>query len=268
MDKAGKAYWDNLWKKKFTPKAIDPESTSLNDYIVRRFHEYFCKLFGALDTKGKKLLEVGCAQSAWQPYFAREFGFQVSGIDYSETGCKQAKEVLHREGIEGNVICANFFTPPKEMVEAFDVVISFGVAEHFEDTNACIQAFSRFLKPGGRLITIIPNLVGLIGMLQRLLNKPVFDIHVPVRVDNLRDAQKSAGLEILWCGYFLFANFGVVNLAGLEKNCFTFLEKKLLIYSLQQVAKAIWALELIFSPLPANRFLSPYIICVAQKQLG
>lgn len=265
-DKAGKHYWDSLWKEESMPKAFDPKAAGLDNYINRRFHDYFHKLFKGLDnTREKRLLEVGCARSVWLPYFAREFGFQISGMDYSEIGCKQAKSVLRQEGLEGNVICASFFAPPKEMVELFDVAVSFGVAEHFEDTTACIHAFSRFLKPGGMLITIIPNLVGLIGMLQRLLDRKVYDIHTAMNLNNLQDAHESAGLKVISCGYFIFANFGVLNLSGVEKDSFAFWVKKLALFFFQEIAKLIWVFEQILPAIPANHFLSPYIICVAQR---
>ena len=265
MDKAQKVYWDSLWKEESMPKAFDPKATNLNNYVNRRFHDYFYGAFKGLDTKEKQLLEVGCARSVWLPYFAREFGFQVSGIDYSGIGCKQAKKVLRREGVEGNVICASFFAPPEEMLGRFDVVVSFGVAEHFEDTTACIHAFSRFLKPRGMLITIIPNLAGLSGILQRLLNRRVYDIHMPMNLSDLWEAHNSLGLKVISCGYFMFANFGVLNLSGLEIDPFLFWVKKLALSLLQGIAKVIWISELILSPIPPNRLLSPYIICVAQK---
>ena len=265
MDKAGKIYWDSLWKEESTPKAFDPKAVGLNNYVNRRFHDYFHELFKGLNTKGKRLLEIGCARSVWLPYFAREFGFQISGIDYSEIGCKQTETVLREQGVEGNVIRASFFAPPKKLVELFDVVISFGVAEHFGDTAACIHAFSRFLNPRGMLITVIPNLVGLIGILQRLLNRKVYDIHIPMNLNSLWDAHESVGLVVIFCGYFISANFGVINLSGVERDSASFSLRKLVQFSLQQAAKAIWAFELIISPLPANRFLSPYIVCIAKK---
>jgi cyclopropane fatty-acyl-phospholipid synthase-like methyltransferase len=40
-----------------------------------RFKEYHCA--------ASRLLEIGCARSAWLPYFAQEFGIDVSGLDYS-----------------------------------------------------------------------------------------------------------------------------------------------------------------------------------------
>jgi 2-polyprenyl-3-methyl-5-hydroxy-6-metoxy-1,4-benzoquinol methylase len=53
------------------------------------------------------------------------------------------------------------------MVSAFDVVISFGLVEHFEDTDACLKAINKFLAPKGLLITFIPNMVGFTGFLTK-----------------------------------------------------------------------------------------------------
>jgi len=53
--------------------------------------------------------------------------------------------------------------PPDHLLGAYDFGVSFGVAEHFEDTAECLAAFRRFLKPSGILFTAIPNLAGLLG---------------------------------------------------------------------------------------------------------
>ena len=44
-------------------------------------------------------------------------------------------QILSIEGVKGDIVCADFFSPPESMIEEFDVVISFGVLEHFEDTE-------------------------------------------------------------------------------------------------------------------------------------
>lgn len=264
-DKAGKIYWDRVWRNAPLPKPADPCARGLNNYITLRFHQYFSHVFSLLDAGGKKLLEIGCARSAWLPYFAKEFGFRVFGIDHSEIGCQQALEVLASSGVKGNVLCADFFSPHESMLEGFDVVVSFGVVEHFDDTTACIRALARFLKRGGMLITSIPNFVGLVGVLQRLLNKAVYNVHVPLRADELWKAQEAACLKVLRCHYFLSANFGVINWCRGETGSISFLRKNFLLPSLHQIEKAIWTFELVLSPLPANRFLSPYIMSVAER---
>ena len=58
------------------------------------FHECFHKAFPYVDFSDQKLLEIGCGGSAWLPYLAKESGFEVYGIDYSELACQQAAQVL------------------------------------------------------------------------------------------------------------------------------------------------------------------------------
>lgn len=266
-DKAGKQYWNDSWIASEIPCPIDPHKLGVNNYTNRRFHEYFCQKFLGRKNQGLKLLEIGSARSAWLPYFAKEFGFKVYGIDYSEIGCQQARQVLAKAAVEGEIICANFFDPPKNMLGLFDVVVSFGVAEHFTDTTACIAKFSQFLKPEGILITIIPNLTGLIGVLQKSLNKKVYDIHVPLNIRDLSLAHLQANLSVVECRYFISLNLGIINLNGLEANK---LETRLKVFAqlyLSRLSKLIWLIESAFREFPQTALFSSYIICVAHKEV-
>jgi 2-polyprenyl-3-methyl-5-hydroxy-6-metoxy-1,4-benzoquinol methylase len=261
LDKAGKEYWDNTWKGNAIPKGVNPRHGGLPNYINRRFHEYFCQIFSNMNTQGKTVLEIGCARSVWLPYFSKEFGFNVTGIDYSEVGCQQAMQILSKEEVKGEIVCGDFFSPPGSMLRAFDVVVSFGVLEHFKDTTVCVAALSKFLKPGGLLITNIPNLLGLNGLIQKVVNKTIFNIHVSIDIHTLRQAHEINGLRITMCNYFLFVNLGVVNIENLRNTLF---------YKVARlrswVNEAVWIIERVVPALKPNRWSSPYINCVAVKQ--
>jgi len=261
MDKAGKTYWDGLWANAVLPPAVNPRTAGLNNYVNRKFHEYFTGAFSSFDTKGKKLLEIGCARSAWLPYFAREFGFDVHGLDYSELGCQQARAVLANEGVEGEIVCADFFSAPPQLTGAFDVVVSFGVVEHFQNTSECLAAFARFLRPGGLLVTSIPNLTGLNGSLQKLFGRAVFDIHVPLNREALAEAHSRSGLDVTSCEYFLLLNLGVVNVERMRGTVW-----HTLISGLNScLSKLIWLVDSIRPVVPRNAWSSPYTNCLARK---
>ena len=261
MDKAGRQYWDKVWGTYDIPKEVNPRNRGLANYVNRCFHEYFCKVLSSINTREKTLLEIGCARSAWLPYFAKEFGFKVYGIDYSEIGCQQAIQILENEGVNGKIVCADFFSPLGAMLEAFDVVVSFGVLEHFKDTTSCIETFSKFLKPGGLLITNIPNLCGLNGLIQKVVNRSIFDIHVPLDKRSLVRAHQINGLRIISCNYFLFANFGALNLENLRGSRLL----EWVICARSWFNNAIWTLERVIPFLRPNRWSSPYINCGAIK---
>ncbi len=264
MHKTNKEYWDNVWiGSKIS--IIPSKKSTLLDYKNKRFHEFFCKTFANIKTQGMALLEIGCARSVWLPYFSNEFGFAVSGIDYSEIGCQQASEILSKEGVKGNIVCADFFNPPASMIGAFDVVVSFGVAEHFQNTPMCIAAFAKFLKPGGLLLTIIPNITGLIGRIQKLINRPIFDIHMPLDKPSLLQAHKISGFEILDCDYFMPFNFGICNLNGISPGSLSWFIKKIILKLLTGCSLILWFIEDKIWRFTPDKFIGSYVNCIARK---
>jgi hypothetical protein len=144
----------------------------------------------------------------------------------------------------------------------FDLVVSFGVVEHYRDTAATLGAFARFVRGTGSLVTIIPNMRGLTGDLQRVMNATVYEIHEPLGKDELLAAHEQAGLAAS-CRYFMTVNAGVVNLQGLDPHRASTRWKGRLMTGLTQISKLVWSIE---EPLrlPATAALSPYIVCVAR----
>lgn len=236
MDKAGQKFWNDSWAGSAVTPAVDPTDTRLANWVNRRFHRLFLRLFDKSQASGMRLLEIGCAKSAWLPYFAKEFGFRVCGIDYSPIGARMARDVLQVNGVDAEIVCADLFSPPQQMLGAFDVVVSFGVAEHFEDTTAYLIAASQFLKPGGTLVTSIPNMVGWIDALQKAINKPVYDIHELLDPAVLMEAHALAGLDVLQCDYFLFTSFGVSSLTGVSMSTASSFLKKVCVAILGRVS--------------------------------
>lgn len=263
-DKAGRAHWDGTWTENPLPARMDPRAAGKRNRVVRRFHDYFSRMLSGVPTSGQRLVEIGCARSVWLPYFAREFGFVVEGLDYSEIGCQQAREILRREDVEAVVTCADMFAPPAVLCGRFDVVVSFGVAEHFEDTATCIAAMAQLLRAGGVIFTIVPNMAGLIGLTQKLLNRPVYDIHVPLDVDALELAHGRAGLSIVKSEYFLSPNFGIPNLTGVRRSP-TWFAKKALLAALSRGSVALGQVEDSLGDMPLSRWNSSYVLCAARK---
>jgi SAM-dependent methyltransferase len=266
-DKAGLDYWNALWRVRTLPNPIDPSEPGYANYVNRKFHEFFESHLSAIPP-GASFLEVGCARSVWLPYFASEFKFNVAGIDYSELGCEQERAILSLAGLEGKIVCADLFNPPPWTVGSFDIVCTFGVVEHFQNTRECIRAIGRYLKPGGIAITIVPNMCGAVGWFTRLLNRPIFDIHVQLSSDSLASAHLDTDLVVQECRYFLSTNFGVVNLNAQRRGETLFLMKRLLQKGLNTFSLLTWTAEGFLAPFPVTRSLSPYIVCVAKKVEG
>ncbi len=263
-DKAGRRFWDQLWEKVPLPSPLDPLRPGLDNYLWREFHRYFEKVFKGHPTRGKKLMEIGCAQSVFLPYFSKYFGFEISGLDRSSIGCEKARRILEREEVSGEIYCVDFLSPPQHLFQDFDVVVSFGVVEHFENTTQCLRAISKFLKPEGRIITVIPNLAGILGTLQKVLDRAVYDMHVPLDRQTLAAAHQEAGLALEGCEYFLVANFRVLNIESWPKG----VAYKAVSRLLRGISKAFWLGEDFLPFLKPNRRTSPYVNCLAKKVCG
>ncbi len=265
IDKAGENYWSEVWERTSLPEPINISSHSLNSYPYRVLDKMFRKIFKDIDTKGKKLLEIGCGNSVLLPYLAREFGFEIYGLDYSEKGCAQSRLILERDNIPGVIICEDAFNPNEDLLNKFDIVCSFGVVEHFLDTAGTLRSFSSFLKPGGILVTSIPNMKGATGILHKYLNKQVYDIHVPLSKEDLNNALINAGLKPKVSEYFLAISFAI-TLEGIDGKTipyFTF--KKIFVKFLRYFSKLIWFFENIFGTLSPGSFLSGGVISSAKK---
>jgi 2-polyprenyl-3-methyl-5-hydroxy-6-metoxy-1,4-benzoquinol methylase len=265
-DRAGRDYWEALWSEGAVARPIDPADDSRNNVPNKRLDEIFRRLFAAHGKHGARLLEVGAANSRWLPYFARQFGFEVTGIDYARVGCERARAALRAAGVPGRVVECDLFAVPAELVKAFNVILSLGVVEHFDDTEATIAAIKRLARPGALIVTVIPNMLGMIGFLQRTLNRPVYEIHKPLTPVSLRRAHESVGLDVLECDYFLSSNFGVLNLNGLNARSRSTALKAQLLLELSRLSKLVWMLESLGPRLPTSRWLSPYILCACEER--
>ena len=106
----------------------------------------------------KKVLVIvqGCAPAKRLICFAKEFGYDVYGIDYSERGVEIARENLKIAGVEGIILCEDIFQSSFEE-QSFDIVYSMGLIEHFESPTEIIDVHIKLLKRGGMLIITIPN---------------------------------------------------------------------------------------------------------------
>ena len=259
-DRTGRAYWDGWWARRPLPQTLDPYRKGLKNYPYRRFHQFYSRLFGS-DAPGRRLIEIGCAQSVYLPYFARYHGLRVAGIDRSELGCERARKILEKESVAADIYCGDFFAPPPGTVGVFDWAVSYGVLEHFDDTGAAVAAVSRFLKPGGRVITFVPNLTGALGRYQRLLDRKLYEAHVPLSAEALARAHRDSGLEVECARYLL--PFGL-EVTGIETWGWGAAGLAVKVAN-TAVTRSVRFVDDHILRLKPNRWTSPYVVCVARK---
>ena len=210
----------------------------------------------------KSIIEIGAGGSQWLPFLAKQYpDSSFTGLDYAKAGCKELKDRAKIENVDITVVNADLFQPPKELIGKFDILISFGVVEHFDNLSETVKALSVFLKPTGTIFTIIPNMNGSIGYLTRKLNKDVYDLHNPHDLASLKKGHEDAGVIIKKANYLCSTEFGVlsacINHKSNAKAKFTYLW-------LSRLTKFISIFELKLLRLPASRLFSPFIYCITE----
>jgi 2-polyprenyl-3-methyl-5-hydroxy-6-metoxy-1,4-benzoquinol methylase len=212
---------------------------------------------------GARVLEIGAGNSAVLTHLATNApaGATFAGLDYSPRGCAMLAARAERAGVAIRVYQQDLFAAPPELAAQFDVVFSLGVVEHFTSLADVLRAQAAYLAPGGRMFTLIPNMVGVIGKFTRRYNRTVYDLHVAHDLDSFVAGHREAGLTPEQAGYLCSTNFGVLS------SCFpSGRGPGWSIYKwLSRVTKSLWFLESRFGDLRGTRALSPYLIVVSRR---
>jgi len=231
------------------------------DYV----NHLLAKKIEGLGLDGKRVLEIGAGDSPWLPYLANKYpGGRFAGLDYSQAGCerlaKRAAAVCGPSTIQ--VYHQDLFDPESALHRRFDLVLSFGVVEHFADLSHVLAAKRRYLQDDGMMFTVIPNMAGVIGRLTKRFDRAVYDMHNPHDWESFLDGHHRAGMTVIAGGYLGSSNFGVLSSCVKEPRGLAWHAYVLL----TRLSKAVWFLESRFGDLPASRTFSPYIVALSRAK--
>ena len=255
-------YWDEMWSIDALPTPLDFSSGVRVKPCSRHIRDFVTTHVEPLGP-APAVVEVGCGGSVWLPYFRKVLGWRAAGVDYSRSGCALARRVLDRAGVDVPVYCCDLLAPLPELLGAFDAVVSFGVVEHFVPTSRVIGALARFVRPGGVVVTTVPNLAGWLGALQKRLNRRIYELHVPLTPQLISQAHEEAGLEVLEARYVSTADF-YVAIPGDNAEGSAFGARATL-KAMRFMSKVLWLAENLSCPVPPTARLSPYVGCAARR---
>ena len=244
-------FWERTWK----------ESSLEGYYKIEKYlviNKKLDKLFKKFLDKGeKKILEIGCAKGKQLIYFAREFGYDIYGVDYSLKGVELAEQNLNLAGVNGIILCEDIFrTSLKE--ESFDIVYSMGLIEHFENPEEIIDIHIKLLKKGGTFIISMPNFK---DSLYFTLNRLLGNDRTLLETHNLSIIDKKALSELLQdkeIKISMLDYFGPIDLSLV----FSSMKGKPMLY-LARLANQFIGYITFF--MPKSRYFSPYLVLVGQK---
>jgi 2-polyprenyl-3-methyl-5-hydroxy-6-metoxy-1,4-benzoquinol methylase len=243
-------FWDNAWADSIKYQGVE-------GYLA--INKRLDLLFKRFLPKGKKrILEIGCSKAKKLIYFAKEFGYDIYGIDYSKKGVEIAIENLRIAGLKGTIVCEDVFKTSLEE-NSFDIVYSMGLIEHFEDPKKIIDAHIKLVKKGGMLIITMPNfnirslyfnLLKILGNEKRLLETHNIDLMIK---KNLNELIKTKNLRLLIIDYF-----GPIDLSLV----FMGIKGKLKLY-LSHAINQLIGYSTFF--IKNSRYFSPYLVVIAEK---
>jgi SAM-dependent methyltransferase len=167
---AANDFWEDDYYRGIEIPARPDEAFTYERCLARALEEL------APVAREQTVFEVGCAPARWLVWYAERFGAQVTGIEYSPKGAELSRANLAAAGVTGTIHQGDFFSEDLGIGQ-FDLVLSLGFIEHFEDIAAPFDRHVAFVKPGGRLLIGMPNFRGLIGLLQRWGDPSYLGLH-------------------------------------------------------------------------------------------
>ncbi len=211
----------------------------------------------------RSILEVGCGSSRWLPYFAKELGLRASGIDYSPAGIANAKANLERAGVEAELIEGDLFRHAELGHPRVDALFSLGLLEHFADPAVPLAAMCRFLNPGGVVVSLVPNVPGVVLRLSSRLNPDLDSRCCVLDAKGWHEVHRRCGLDVLEWYYAQFLDLTWLNLRRLSAASQLWLSRFFRLTALPLV----W-LGLSLGAFVRSRRLGASIIVVARRQDG
>lgn len=184
-------YWDSEW-------------TRLPIGRVSRLHYFYGRngIFlrtlrrHAPDLRGRSILEVGGARSRFLLSLVLFENASATALDYSSVGIRQTEELFARNGCHIRAVHADFLDWD-DGGERWDLVVHWGVLEHFPDPAPILARCAKLLAPGGRVIFTMPNMESIGARWWRRWSPRNWEKHILHTDDRIRDAALAGGLTVV-----------------------------------------------------------------------
>jgi SAM-dependent methyltransferase len=251
---------DNPVIERLRRRPLLPDVTRLRDRRLVAIFDRFARV-----GPGRLVLEAGCGSSPWLAFLARERRCLVTGIEIDPQAARVAEANLDGASVRGEILLRDAFDVDRnqDLAGRFDLVYSMGVIEHLANPVVGLQALASYLRPGGRVLTIVPNLKGWNGMVQYLGSVDELEMHEIYDVPRLAWVHDCAGFEQLASGYVGFFD-GHLSRGSADR---TGLRQKLhhIVCSATGTAADAWAKATAGRLAPETSILSPHLFYVGAR---
>jgi SAM-dependent methyltransferase len=209
--------------------------------------------------KKKKIssaIELGGFPGYYAIFLKKHFDLDTSLFDFY-IHPRTMQEVLEANGLtesDIDIIEGDIFSYSSS--KKYDMVLSFGLIEHFNDTKDIISRHVDFLKPGGELLITLPNFTGLNGWLQRKYDPENYKKHniESMNPKLLEEYGKALGLKNVKSFYYGKFSVWLENRAKQPAFIRLFVTT---IWTAGQIASRIIPID--------TKYFSPHIVLTATK---
>lgn len=239
-------FWVKYWESKTDLSVAIPQN-----YL---FHQQLADIVKRNNVK--TAIELGGFPGYYAVFLKKYLKLDVTLLDYfvHEPITHQLLETNRLAKDDIDIIETDLFNYQPE--KQYDLVLSCGLIEHFNDTEDIINRHIQFLKPDGTLFITLPNFKALNGWFQKTFDKANYDKHNIDCMDPalLKNIVENAGLNVVQARYFGGFSLWLEN--EKEKSAAVRLFKK-----------ATWFVGKVFTKIVPfdSRQLSPYIVIEAKK---
>ena len=240
-------FWVKYWESKTDLSVVIPEN-----YL---FHRQLADI--VKKDKVETAIELGGFPGYYAVFLKKYLKLDVTLLDYF-VHPPITEQLLKTNGLakdDIHIIETDLFKYKPE--QQYDLVLSCGLIEHFNDTADIINRHIAFVKPGGTLLITLPNFKALNGWFQKNFDKENYDKHNIDCMDPalLSKICKDAGLEVVQSKYFGRFSLWLEN------------EKQKSI-GVRLLKGSMWLSGKLFTKVFAfdSKQLSPYIILEAKKK--
>jgi cyclopropane fatty-acyl-phospholipid synthase-like methyltransferase len=244
-----KNYWENYYHKSIV---------SLDNLKIGRTYDAYWDLIFESDVKN--VIEIGAFPGRYLTYVADKYKVEPTAFDF-QTDLGIINEYFKLCNIEKyNVISADFFEYSFE--KKYDLVMSIGFVEHFENFNKVLSMQCELVNEGGFIFIQVPNkryLRYFFGILADSENLKAHNLKVmDKRV--FKNVLDEMGFEILALDYTGPFQFTLHNDNG-KKNF------RFLIYKIFRLIFKTFGLNKIVEKFP-SKFWSASIVVVGRKKFS
>ncbi|TEB09528.1 class I SAM-dependent methyltransferase [Pelotomaculum propionicicum] len=183
-------YWNEKWKA-FKVKKISERHFfyGKNGIFLRSIRRHNIKL------NSKSILEVGGAGSYFLLALSKWGNSDVTAIDYSPVGLEKTREVFTLNDCLVKTIQSDFLSWDNEGKQ-YDILVHWGVLEHFENTVPIFTKCQQLLKPNGILVFAMPNMMAYGAYFWAKWAPDNWGKHIFHSDDTIKSACSLAGLKL------------------------------------------------------------------------